>query len=203
MFRKQAQVDRLKLPAGKTEHWEFDEGCTGLSVRLQGKARSWIVWYAVNGKRKKMKIGDVAGMKLDQARRRAAEIVNGAKDGKDVLAERAIAKARDGGQSRPPDRRLPRAPGQAAPAAAYVRRDAAQPDEAVAPLHGKAVGSITRRDVADQLERIRVGSGPVAARNARVYLSGCFSWAIKAGFADANPTSAPRRPRCHRPGPAC
>jgi integrase len=193
-FHTQAQVDKLRLPAGKAEHWEFDAGCTGLSVRLQGKARSWIVWYAVGGKRRKMKIGDVAGMKLEAARRRATEIVNGAKDGKDALAEREIAKAREADglghlidvylERRAKPRQRPRT---------YVETKH-NLKKLWAPLHGKAVGSITRRDVADQLERIRVASGPVAARNARVYLSGCFSWAIRAGFADANPTIGTEAP---------
>jgi integrase len=192
-FRTQAQVDRLRLPTGKTEHWAFDELCTGLSVRLQGKAKAWVVWLPLKG-RPKMKVGDVAGMKLDQARRKAVELVNGAKDGKDPRAERAAAKARTADNLR-------------ALIGIYLERRA-KPRQRPrtytetkhnlmklwAPLHRKTVDSITRRDVADQLERIRVVSGPVAARNARVYLSGLFSWAIKAGFAEHNPVAATEAP---------
>jgi integrase len=196
-FRTQAQVDKLKLPAGKAEHWEFDEGCTGLSVRIQGKAKAWMVWYAVNGKRRKMKIGDCAGMKLDQARRKAVEIVNNARDGKDALAERELAKARTADtlghliniylERRAKPRQRPRT---YAETERYLLKR-------WAPLHDRPVDSITRRDIAAGIERIRVEHGPTAAGHARVYLSGIYSWAMRQCLVDGNPTigtEAPAKP---------
>ena len=46
-FRTQAQVDRLKLPAGKADAYVWDDEQPGLSIRLKGGARSWAVWYQV------------------------------------------------------------------------------------------------------------------------------------------------------------
>src|SRR3954452_15580330 len=81
-FRTQRGVDRLSLPPGKAEHMEFDETCRGLAVRLQGAARGWMVRYQLpTGQRRKMKLGDVAGLSLTEARKRAAQITSGAKDG--------------------------------------------------------------------------------------------------------------------------
>ncbi len=94
-FRTQAQVDKLRLPPGKSEVYHFDEVCTGLSVRIQGSARSWVVWYQANGRRRRMKIGDVGdAMPLKDARIKAGGIVNGARDGKDALAERERPRPR-------------------------------------------------------------------------------------------------------------
>jgi hypothetical protein len=33
-FKTQEQVDRIRLPEDKTEHWEFDERCNVLTPRL-------------------------------------------------------------------------------------------------------------------------------------------------------------------------
>src|ERR671919_409136 len=125
-FRTQAQVDRLRLPAGKTDVYEFDSECTGLSIRLQGKAKRY---------------------------------VGGAREGKDALAEREVAKARSG------DTLLPLVQ-MFLERRAKPRQRARSYREAVyyltvlwAPLHSLQVGSITRRDVASRLEEIRVGNG--------------------------------------------
>src|SRR5687768_16821397 len=93
-FRTQAQVDRLRLPEGKSDLYVWDDECTGLSVRLQGKARRWVVWYQANGARRRMPLGDLAGLSLRGARTKAGRIVGEARDGKDALAERKAAKAK-------------------------------------------------------------------------------------------------------------
>ena len=38
-FRTQAQVDRLRLPAGKADAYVWDDEQAGLSIRLKGAAR--------------------------------------------------------------------------------------------------------------------------------------------------------------------
>ena len=192
-FRTQEQVDRLRLPAGKSDHWEFDAGCTGLSIRLQGRKRTWVVWYhAPSGPRRKVTIGDVAAVRLREARQQATHIVQAARDGQDVGAQRTAA--REAARARAADTlgRL---------VAIYLERYA-KPNQRPrtlaestrylqrywAPLHGRPVDSVTRRDVAEQIERIRVEHGATAANHARVYLSGCYAWAMRQGFAEHNPT---------------
>jgi integrase len=199
-FRTQAQVDKLRLPPGKSEVYHFDEDCTGLSVRIQGSARSWVVWYQANGRRRRMKIGDVGdAMSLKDARIKAGGIVNGARDGKDALAERERTKAKA-------------AETFGALVATYLARGAKprqRPrtyaeterylDRYCADLHGHPVDALTRRDVAGKLEAIRDAHGPGAARKARIYISGCYSWAMRRGLVDANPVigteAEPERPR--------
>jgi integrase len=198
-FKRQSDVDKLKLPAGKSETYIFDDDCTGLSVRLQGNARTWVVWYQANGRRRRMKIGDVSAMSLKDARIKAGGIVNGARDGKDALAEREAIRAKA-------------AETFGALVATYLARGAKprqRPrtyaeverylDRYCADLHSRPVDGLTRRDIAGQLEAIRDAHGPGAARKARIYLSGCYSWAMRHGLADSNPVvgteAEPERPR--------
>ena len=67
-FRTQEQVDRLRLSPGGKDQWHFDQETTGLTVRIQGARRTWVVWYSAGGKRRRIKIGDVAAVRLREAR---------------------------------------------------------------------------------------------------------------------------------------
>ena len=62
------------------------------------------------------------------------------------------------------------------------------------PLHARPVDGNHRRDVAAEVERIRVEHGPTAAGHARAYLSGCYAWAMRQGFAESNPTIGTEAP---------
>jgi integrase len=54
-------------------------------------------------------------------------------------------------------------------------------------LHDCALDSITRRDIADRLEQIRVNHGPISANRARTCLGSAFTWAMRQGLAESNP----------------
>ena len=193
-FRTQAQVDRLRRPEGKADAYVWDEDVTGLSVRLQGQARRWVVWYQVGSDRRRMTLGDVAAIPLREARIRAGRIVGDAREGKDALATREAAKAKAANsfgrlielylERRAKVKQRPRT---LAETERYLMRH-------WAPLHGRSVDGITRRDVAEQLEEIRANNGPVAANRARVHLSTCFAWALRHGLADANPVVGTEAP---------
>ena len=51
-----------------------------------------MAWYTAGGKRKRITLGAIAGMDLDQARRQATEIVNAGRDGRDPGQERKLAR---------------------------------------------------------------------------------------------------------------
>jgi integrase len=191
-FRTQTAVDGLRLPKGKLEDWQFDERCTGLSVRLQGRARSWIVWYAVGGKRRKIKIGDVAGMRLEEARRQATEIVNGAKAGRDPMAEREHAHEAAAARQADSLGRLVETFLERHARPRQKPRSFAECQRSLQvhwrPLHPLPVDAVTRKHVATRLEEIRRERGASAAKNAKGYLCTCYSWAMRAGLADVNPT---------------
>jgi integrase len=186
-FRKQEQVDRLRAPAGKADTYVWDDECPGLSIRLQGNSRRWVVWYQANGKRRRVTLGAVASMKLKDARIQAGRIMSDARDGKDALAEREVTKAKAADtlgklvdiflERRAKPRQRPRT---YAEFERYLRKR-------WAPLHDRPLDSITRRDIAARLEEIRVGHGPVSANRARTYLGTAFTWAMRQGLTEANP----------------
>ena len=57
------------------------------------------------------------------------------------------------------------------------------------PLHGLALASIGRANVAAQVSTIAKENGPVAANRSRASLSAFFRWAIGEGLCDHNPVS--------------
>jgi integrase len=189
-FRTARDLDRLTLPAGKAEVFHFDARCPGLSVRIQRTGKpAFVAWYTARGKRKRMTIGAVAGMALDQARRQATEIVNAARDGRDPGAERKLARV-DAADVFTVGNLI----------GAYLREHAERhqrPRTLVetrralerhwAPLHGLPATEVTRRDVSTRLLELTRSSGPVGANRARAHLSGAYAWAIRAGLVDHNP----------------
>lgn len=193
-FRTQRDVERLALPPNKTDAYFFDDGCQGLSVRLQGDRRTWVVWYAIGDRRRKVSLGDVIALSLRDARTKAATIVSGAKDGADPLADRAARAAK-------------RAHDLAGLIDLYLARHAerhqrpktlAETTRALrvhmAPLHAMPLDEIARRDVAARLHHLAEASGPIAANRVRAAMSGCFSWAMKQGLVDGNPVVGTAKP---------
>ena len=138
-----------------------------------------MVWYQVNGARRRVTLGPIAGLKLQDARIQATRILGEARDGKDALAEREAAKARTADtlgklvdvylQRRAKPRQRQRT---FVEVERYLRKR-------WAPLHGQPIDRITRRDIAARLEEIRVGHGPISANRARTYLSSAFIWAMR------------------------
>jgi integrase len=189
-FRTQRDVDRLKLPPGKKEHFEFDARCPGNSVRIQrGGKPAYVAWYTVAGVRKRFTLGATAGIDLDSARRRATEIVNAARDGRDPGRERKLARIAAVG-ALTVDSLIE----------TYLREHAerhqrprtfAETRRALeghwAPIHALLAGDVSRREVSARLLALARSSGTVAANRARANLSACYVWAIKAGLADHNP----------------
>jgi integrase len=197
-FRTQAQVDRLQLPQGRADAYFFDEECTGLSVRIQGRAKRWVVWYQANGKRRHATIGAVAGLPLKQARIEAVRIVGNARDGKDALADREAARARSADTLKAlidlylEKRAMPR---QRPRTYAEVSRYLLKRWE---PLHDRPLNAITRHGIASRLEEIVAEHGPIAGNRARGYLGSAFAWAMKRGLVENNPvvgTEAPAEER--------
>src|SRR5262249_9514445 len=57
-------------------------------------------------------------------------------------------------------------------------------------LHDLKVEAVTRREIASVLSSIASNSGAVSADRARAALSAMFSWSMKEGLCEANPTIA-------------
>jgi len=190
-YRTQRDLERLTLPAGKSEVFHFDARCPGLAVRIQRTGKpTFVAWYtAAGGKRKRLTIGAVAGIQLDDARRQATDIINAARAGRDPGMERKQANAAAADVLTVYD-----------VIDAYLRNHAERhqrPRTLIetkraltrhwAGLHNLPVTSVDRRAVSARLLELARTSGTVGANRARANLSACFAWAMGAGLVDHNP----------------
>jgi integrase len=190
-FRTQRDLARLTLPAGKSEVFHFDVRCPGLSVRIQRTGKpAFVVWYtAPTGKRKRLTLGPVAGIALDDARRETAETVNAARGGRDPVMERKQAR---------------RTAAEVFTVGDLIRSYLSEHAERHQrfstlvetkralerhwlPLHSLPAANVSRRDVSARLLELARTSGTVGANRARANLSAAFVWAMKAGLVDHNP----------------
>src|SRR3954463_8180410 len=65
----QANLAKVKLPAGKTEHIEWDHALPGFGIRVrEGGSRNWIVQYKIGSKHRRVTLGSVAELTADEAR---------------------------------------------------------------------------------------------------------------------------------------
>ncbi len=178
-----ASVKRIKVPeSGQVDC--FDQGYPGLALRLSyGGGRSFVYFYRINGKLRRLTLGTYPALTLAQAReawRRAKQEVAlgrdpghsgsigvGATDFRGVFTE---WMARDQSKNRS-------APIVAAKLEKNVLKHWAN----------RPIGTITRRDVLDVLDAIVDRGAVVQARRIHAYLSRLFSWAVGRGIIEINP----------------
>lgn len=193
-FTTQREVDKLTLPPGKKDIFHFDGACRGLSVRIQGARRSWVVHYAVYGKRRRIDLGDVTAISLKEARLRSAEITGKAKSGIDPLDQRKAQAGRDRQTLKTLIERY---------LVQYAERHHGERTLAetrrgllvhMTPLHDLEIDKLTRRDLAEQFTILVETSGPITANRVRGMVSKLFSWAMGLGLVEANPVAGTVRP---------
>src|SRR5262249_15381882 len=93
----QAAIAKFKMPAGKVEHIEFDDNMPGFGLRIRNgenrEHRTYIVQYKISPKQRRMTLGSVAKIGLDEARRKARRMFGAIADGKDPANDKAVARA--------------------------------------------------------------------------------------------------------------
>ncbi|HET8973861.1 MAG TPA: Arm DNA-binding domain-containing protein, partial [Pseudolabrys sp.] len=93
----QASLARLEMPAGKSDHIEFDEAMPGFGVRVRAGAkglhRTFIVQYKIGAKHRRINLGNVAKVNLDDARKEAKKIFGKVANGEDPAAQKTVARA--------------------------------------------------------------------------------------------------------------
>jgi integrase len=190
-------IAALMLPAGKTDHIEWDEDLTGFGLRLrQGGRRTWIVQYRASGRTRRTTIGSAEKVSPAQARDAARKLLARIELGGDPQGERDAKRAQaaitfrsvvasylDAKQSelRPMSHRL---------AQLYLTGpyfSALQP----LPITG-----IKRSDVAAAIRAIVRSHSTSTAAAARRRLSAFFTWVIAEGLLGdgANPVDGSHRP---------
>ena len=148
--------------------------------------RSWIVQFRIGTQQRKQKIGDVAKLNPDQARKRATEILAKVTLGQDPVAEKRAAQA-----------------GMTFGAAvdAYLKLKATKlrpsslrvatlylTNPRYFPFAKKPLDRITLSDVSARLDTITTDISPDTASQCRAHISALFTWAMTRGHAISNPS---------------
>src|SRR6516162_3690237 len=173
----QAEVHRFKIKAGKSEHIEFDESMPGFGLRIRAgdkaEHRTFIAQYKIGAKHRRITLGDVRKVTLENARKEARRIFGKVANGHDPANEKA-------------ERRSAASHTLDATMARYLEAKATEfkPRSMVEvtrhlqkhwqPIHNLAIANVARANVAATLSAMAKKHGPVAANRARGALSAMF-----------------------------
>src|SRR5215472_11663573 len=191
----QASIDRFKLEAGKSEHIEFDEAMPGFGLRIRvgdkGQHRTFIAQYKIGEKHRRITLGDVRKVTLENARKEAKRIFGSVAHGRDPANEKAERRS---AASYTLDATIARyleakatelKPRSLEEVERHLKKD-------WQPLHNLAIASIGRANVAATLSAIAKRSN-ITANRSRAALSAMFRWAIGEGLCENNPVSGTNR----------
>jgi integrase len=197
-----AAVAALKMPAGKTEHFWWDESLPAFGIRARQETEQaplslrWYVQYRAGGRQRRESLGDVRKITLDAARKIARQRFAMVELGEDPAAKREQAKAAAAAQKL----KL----GLVADRYLAIKRGTLRPRSYQATerylrnhwkgLRAEPISAVKRVDVAAILQEITVAHGRVSAARARSNLSALFGWAMREGLCDANPVIATNDP---------
>jgi integrase len=203
-------VASLVRPPGKTELFVWDDDLPGFGVRLRGNGARYVVQYRVNGQQRRESLGDIRKIAIDAARRIARQRFSQAELGTDPTAEKAKVKAE--AKARKLTFEFVAKQYLAAKKGLIRASTYNQAEHHLLTLWGpfakRPIDSIKRADVASRLHEIVAESatspralrakeghrGRTAAARARGNLSALFTWAMKEGLVDINPTIATNDP---------
>src|SRR5215472_1296532 len=174
-------VERIRVPAtGQTDH--FDQGYPGLALRVSyGGAKSWVYFYRLFGKQKRLTLGRWPSMSLSAARE----------------AWRNARTTIDKGES-PKHQRPAQASSFVAVADEWLKRDQAHNrsyavvkrniERCVLPAwEGRQISTIGRRDINDLIDAVADRGAVTMARRLHAYLHRLFRWAVGRGILETNP----------------
>ena len=189
-------VAALTVPPGKLEAFLWDAEVKGFGVRASaGGSRRYVVQYRVPGQRatKKLSIGAVDTLSVDEAWRQARTLLAKALTGNDPHAEKAAAKkAAAVTLGSVADAYLKHCEARQKPGTFYQTK--LHLTKHWAPLRGLPLHKVRRADVATRLTELRDSSGGVSANRSRSALSALFAWAIGEGLTEANPVVGTHKP---------
>jgi len=174
-------VERIRVPAtGQADH--FDQGYPGLALRVSyGGAKSWVYFYRLFGKQKRLTLGRWPSMSLSAARD----------------AWRNARTTIDKGEN-PQHQRPAAANSFAAVADEWLKRDQAHRrscaatqrliDRCAKPVwEGRRIATIGRRDINDLIDSVADRGAIVMARRLHAHLHRLFRWAVGRGILETNP----------------
>ena len=180
-----ASIDHIKPPvSGQVEH--FDKGFPGLALRISyGGGKSFVYFYRIGGKLRRMTLGTYPAISLAQAREswRKARL--------DVAAGRDPARVQKREASGTNFESVVRD---------WLKRDQAKNksvreverivERELLPVWGhRAVADITRRDIRDLIDGIADRGAPIMALRVHAYVHRFFRWCVGRDIVEANPAT--------------
>ena len=176
-----AAVERIRAPSsGQIDH--FDQGYPGLALRVSyGGSKTWVYFYRLFGKQKRLTLGRWPSMSLSAARE----------------AWRNARTTIDKGES-PKHQRPAQASSFVAVADEWLKRDQAHNrsyavvkrniERCVLPAwEGRQISTIGRRDINDLIDAVADRGAVTMARRLHAYLHRLFRWAVGRGILETNP----------------
>lgn len=198
-------IETVTLPAGKTDHIEWDDDLPGFGVRLRaGGSRNLLFQYRLGEKQRRLSLGPAtveafrtvrgaggAASKLG-VRERVADLQARVRLGEDPAGKKEEARARA------IETFLVIATRYLAAWKAGVRKSTYVNTERhflkyAKPLHGLNFAAIDQRTIASTLTAVREQSGTTTARLMRSSLHKLWIWAASEGLVDANPVAGTAR----------
>lgn len=197
-------IASAKLPAGKTDHIEWDDDLPGFGLRLRGGgadriSKSWVAQYRAHGRTRRMKIGTLEKLAPDEARKAARKVLAKVEIGGDPQAEKAAQRQQAGFTLATVAKDYLAAKAKVVRPNTYRLLNHYLTGPHFKPLHAMPVDQITRRDVAARLTKIIAENGSPTARRARAALSAMYVWALGHGLAEINPVAGTIAPEDSKP----
>jgi integrase len=184
-----SNVAKLTLPAGKSDHIEFDDDVIGWGLRLRSSGKpTWIFQYRVGPRSRRMTLGAVSALSAKIAREAAVRLYSQVKLGGDPAATKAkAAQARSETFGAGVDVYLKRqAERLRACSLVEVRRHLSVHAR---PFHPLPLAEIDRRAVSRLLSGIAETSGPVTANRTGSSIAAMYAWSVREGLCDVNPAA--------------
>ena len=190
-------VAALALPPGKTDHIEWDDELRRFGYRLRRSAdgkvrRSWVCQYQFHGGSRRVLPGEGGVLGAEQARMAARKIMAKVALGQDPAGDRRDRRGKDALTMRSQVEEFLAIKKSDLAARTYVESSRYLTDPGYfGPLHNMPVDT---KDVAARVVAIARERGRPTASRARGALGGFFTWTMRMGLAEANPTIGAYKP---------
>jgi integrase len=184
----QVVIDKGRVnTAGKADFIAWDDDLPGFGLRIrEGGSRNYVIQYKIGAQNRRMTLGSIKTLTLEQARKTAKKHLGNVANGEDPQGEKLAVRATATETFGAVAGRFLEYQTKRLRLSTYNATKLYLMDRCKR-LHGLKIEAVTRREISSVLGTIASHNGPVAADRARSALSALFSWAVGAGLVESNP----------------
>ena len=191
-----AFVRKLALPAGKTDHIQWDPDLPGFGVRLRPGKSSFVVQYRIGSANRRKSLGDVRKITVEDARGVARKRFAQIELGIDPDAEEEKRKTEQASDAQTFEKVVVLYLETQKPKMArntYVAADRYL-SRHCGPLQKKPLTKVTFEDIAGLIRQLIQKHGDTSAARARSALAAFFAWSMRQAMAKTNPVIGTENP---------